>query len=153
MLLQEFRRQLDQLGQVNGKHYTLTVDIPGGNIHSTGSWELREVAKTVDWIDLMASTTTAAGSHDGLQLAVLRVPAEPPVGGGAIQWTWSTAGSVPYFLANGVPANKLVVGIPFYGKEYTGGRPGTGSTSRTARPRTTRRPTTTSSTRGSPTPT
>jgi Chitinase len=79
-------------------------------------------------------------------------PAEPPVGGGAIQWTWNTAGSVAYFLANGVPANRLVVGIPFYGKEYTGvGWPATASTSRTERcRRMTRRRTTISSTPGSP---
>jgi len=47
-------------------------------------------------------------------------PAEPPLGNGVIQSVWNTAGSVAYFLANGVPAQKLSVGIPFYGKEYTG---------------------------------
>jgi chitinase len=120
-LLREFRRQLDEQGAVAGKHYTLTVAIPGGNVHSTGSWELPQVARTVDWIDLMSfyyhgnwDPITAFNSPFAFD------PAEPPVGGGAIQWTWNTAGSVAYFLANGVPADKLVVGIPFYGKEYTG---------------------------------
>src|SRR6266516_859580 len=37
LLLQEFRRQLDELGAVNGRQYLLTVDIPGGNVNSTGS--------------------------------------------------------------------------------------------------------------------
>ena len=32
--------------------------------------------------------------------------------------TWSTAGTVDYYLANGVSPDKLVVGVPFYGKEY-----------------------------------
>jgi chitinase len=116
-LLREFRRQLD----ATGHHYLLTVDIPGGNVHSTGSWDLRQVAQTVDWIDLMAfdyhgswDPLTDFNSPFGFD------PLEPPVGGGAIQWTWSTAGSVAYFLANGVPAGKLVVGVPFYGKEYVG---------------------------------
>ena len=40
LLLQEFRTQLDAAGAVAGKHYSLTVDIAGGNIHSTGSWQL-----------------------------------------------------------------------------------------------------------------
>jgi chitinase len=34
--------------------------------------------------------------------------------------TWSTAGTVDYYLANGVSPDKLVVGVPFYGKEYVG---------------------------------
>jgi len=120
-LLQEFRSQLDKVGDQTGKHYLLTVDIPGGNIHSTGSWELAKVADVVDWIDLMAfdfhgnwDPITDFNSPLGFD------PLEPAVGGGAIQWTWNTLGSVAYFIANGVPRNKLVVGIPFYGKEYVG---------------------------------
>jgi chitinase len=34
--------------------------------------------------------------------------------------TWSTAGTVDYYLVNGVSPDKLVVGVPFYGKEYVG---------------------------------
>src|SRR5581483_1124167 len=121
LLLREFRRQLDDLGAQTGRHYTLTVDIPGGNVHSTGSWELAKVAGAADWIDLMAFDYH--GSWDpqtDFNSPFTLDPKEPPVGGGAIQSTWSTKGSVDYFLANDVPAGKLVVGIPFYGKEYVG---------------------------------
>jgi chitinase len=120
-LLREFRAQLDAAGTAAGKHYLLTVDIPGGNIHSTGSWQLAQVARSVDWVDLMAfdyhgswDPLTDFNSPFGLD------PRAPLVGNGAIQWTWNTAGSAAYFLLNGVPADKLVVGIPFYGKEYVG---------------------------------
>jgi chitinase len=120
-LLQEFRTQLDAAGRAAGEHYTLTVDIPGGNVHSTGSWQLRRVARIVDWVNLMAFDYH--GGWDPLtdfNSPFALDPREPAVGGGAIQWTWNTAGSVAYFLANGVPADRLVVGIPFYGKEYVG---------------------------------
>jgi len=120
-LLQEFRHQLDVAGAAAGKHYTLTVDIPGGNVHSTGSWQLPQVTRIVDWVDMMAfdyhgswDALTDFNSPFGLD------PLEPAVGGGAIQWTWNTAGSALYFLLNGVTPSKLVVGIPFYGKEYVG---------------------------------
>jgi chitinase len=113
-LLQEFRRQL-------GKNYLLTVDVAGGNVNSTPSWDLPQIAKVVDWVDLMAfdyhggwDSITDFNSPFALD------PREPAVGGGALQWTWNTVGSAAYFLLNGVPRDKLVVGIPFYGKEYTG---------------------------------
>ncbi len=53
LLLKEFRRQLDEYGASTGKHYLLTNDIPGGNVNSSGSWELHQVAETVDWINVM----------------------------------------------------------------------------------------------------
>ena len=45
---------------------------------------------------------------------------QPPVGGAVIQSTWSTKGTVDYYLANGVPADKILLAIPFYGKRYVG---------------------------------
>ena len=53
LLLQEFRRQLDAYGASTGKHYLLTADLPAGNVNSSGSWELAQVAQTVDWINLL----------------------------------------------------------------------------------------------------
>jgi chitinase len=120
-LLKEFRRQLDEYGESTGKHYLLTVDIPGGNVNSSGSWELHQVADTVDWIDVM--TFDFHGSWDPITAFNSPFsfdPNEPPVGNGVIQSTWNTAGSVDYFLQNGVRPSKLAVGIPFYGKEYVG---------------------------------
>ena len=120
-LLKEFRRQLDEYGESTGRHYLLTVDIPGGNVNSSGSWELHQVADTVDWIDVM--TFDFHGSWDPITAfnsPFTFDPNEPPVGNGVIQSTWNTAGSVAYFLQNGVRPSKLAVGIPFYGKEYVG---------------------------------
>jgi chitinase len=119
LLLRELRRQLDAYGSETGRRYLLTVDLPAGNVHSSGSWELPEVARIVDWIDVM--TFDFHGSWDPItdfNSPYSLDPKEPPVGGGAIQSTWSTKGTVDYYLANGVPASKIVVGVPFYGKRY-----------------------------------
>ena len=121
LLLQEFRRQLDEYGAVSGRHYLLTADLPAGNVHSTGSWELSSVAQVVDWINLL--TFDFHGSWDSwtdFNSPFSLDPKEPLVGGGAIQSTWNTKGTVDYYLASGVPADKLVVGVPFYGKRYVG---------------------------------
>jgi len=32
--------------------------------------------------------------------------------------TWSTVGTVAWYLAHGVPASKVVVGVPFYANQY-----------------------------------
>jgi chitinase len=121
LLLQEFRSQLDAYGAVTGKHYLLTADLPAGNVNSLGSWELGAVGQTVDWINLL--TLDFHGSFDSLtdfNSPFSLDPKEPPIGGGAIQSTWNTKGTVDLYLANGVPPDKLVVGVPFYGKRYVG---------------------------------
>jgi chitinase len=121
LLFQEFRHQLDAYGATTGEHYLLTADLPAGNVNSTGSFELVDVARATDWINLLTldfhgswDTWTDFNSPFGLD------PKEPAVGGAAIQATWSTKGTVDYYLANGVPADKVVVGVPFYGKRYVG---------------------------------
>jgi chitinase len=121
LLLQEFRSQFDAYGATTGKHYLLTVDGPAGNVNSSGSWELADVAQTVDWINLLTfdfhglwESWTDFNSPFSLD------PKEPPVGGAAIQSTWTTKGTVDYYLANGVAPDKLVLGVPFYGKRYVG---------------------------------
>jgi chitinase len=121
LLLQEFRSQLDAYGATTGQHYFLTVDGPAGNVNSSGSWELADIAQTTDWINLLTfdfhglwESWTDFNSPFSLD------PKEPLVGGSAIQSTWTTKGTVDYYLANGVPAGKLVLGVPFYGKRYVG---------------------------------
>src|SRR3954466_11244571 len=119
LLLQEFRRQLDTYGAATHRHYLLTADLPGGNVNSSGSWELARVAQTVDWINLL--TFDFHGSFDAwtaFNSPFLLDPRSPRVGGGAIMATWNTAGTVAYYVLNGVPTSRLVVGLPFSGKEY-----------------------------------
>ena len=36
----------------------------------------------------------------------------------ASDWSWNTVGTVGRYLLNGVPASKIVVGVPFYGNQY-----------------------------------
>ena len=36
----------------------------------------------------------------------------------ADDWTWNTTGTVANYLLHGVPASKIVVGVPFYGNQY-----------------------------------
>jgi chitinase len=121
LLLREFRRQLDVYGAATRRHYLLTAALPAGNLNSLRSWELASVARTVDWVNLL--TFDYHGSWDpwtAINSPLSLDPKEPPIGNGAIQSTWNVKGTVDLYLAKGVPASKLVVGVPFYGKQYVG---------------------------------
>jgi chitinase len=117
LLFQEFRKQLDRLGRQTDKRYLLTAALPAGNVRSSGSFELPEVAKPLDWINLLTydfhgpwDTWTDFNSPFGLDAAGLTPPDLEPF--------WNTVGTVEYYLSKRVPAGKLVVGIPFYARQY-----------------------------------
>src|SRR6478609_5673303 len=116
LLMQEFRRQLDALSGKKGPHYLLTAAVPAGE-SKIDQIEVKKVAKSVDWLNLMTydlhGPWEAQGptNHDanlygdeadasGLKLSVDRV--------------------VRTYLDRGLPAKKAVVGVPFYGYGWTG---------------------------------
>src|SRR4051794_32544798 len=53
LLVREFRRQLDALGSQTGHDSLLTAAPPAGNVNSAGSYELADVARSLDWINLL----------------------------------------------------------------------------------------------------
>lgn len=115
LLLQEMRRQLDAAGKASGKHYELTAALPATKKVSQ-YYELKQVATTLDFVDIMAydfhgawDPTTSFDSPFGYD------PIDPTPD---IDLTTSTAWTVGYYLLRGVPASKIVVGVPFYAKQY-----------------------------------
>lgn len=114
LLAAEFRKQLDAYGATTGKHYLLTAALPAAT-SSTKYYELKAFVKHLDWANVMTYDFNVASSpvvaHNTL---FTRDPRDP----NAKNHTWNTVGTVAYYLANGVPASKLVVGVPFYGQQY-----------------------------------
>jgi chitinase len=114
LLAQEFRRQLDALGQTTGQHYLLTAALPAAK-SSTKYYELRDFVKQLDWANIMTYDFNVMGgavaAHDTLFTPDPRDP-------GAADPTWNTVGTVAYYIAQGVPTHKIVVGVPFYANQY-----------------------------------
>jgi chitinase len=114
LLAQEFRRQLDAYGATTGKHYLLTAALPAAK-SSTNYYELKNFVKALDWVNVMAYDFNVVGgpvvAHDTLFLSDPRDPH-------GSDWTWNTTGTVAWYLLNGVPAHKIVVGVPFYTNQY-----------------------------------
>ena len=116
LLLQELRTQLDRQGRRDGKDYVLTI------AGAAGSWYLNQieavkVAEIVDHIFLMGYDLH--GTWD--TYADFNAPLYTP-SGTSPQGKSSIAGCVEAYLKKGIPAEKIVLGMPLYGYAYQGVR-------------------------------
>lgn len=113
VLLETLRARLDRVGTAHqGRHYLLTI--AAADSEFVAGIEIGRVARSLDWFNLMTydfhqSLTPTTGHHAGLHLSAL-APADDRAGDKA----------VAQFLAEGVPAKKLNLGVAFYGRAFTG---------------------------------
>lgn len=113
-LLQELRTRLDRQGRRDGKDYSLTI------AGAAGSWYLNQieavkVADIVDHIFLMGYDLHGPWDTSADFNAPLHTPS-----GASPQGKSSIADSVQAYLDKGIPAEKLVLGMPLYGYAYQG---------------------------------
>ena len=115
LLMQEFRKQLDALGDGGKKHYLLTMFGPAGQ-QNFSYIQLAKVAQTLDYYNVQGydfhgdwemATNHASPLFDDKQ--------DPDYSENFyIEYT------IASYLKAGVPADKLVLGIPTYGYGWTG---------------------------------
>src|SRR5215213_3522380 len=120
LLFEELRRQLDTLGATTGQRYLLTAAIPAGREIPVTSFELREAGEILDWINVM--TYDMNGSQRSGVTNFNAPFAESSGDPSDADWKRfsSVIGTIGSFLAEGVPRDKLVVGVPFYGRGFAG---------------------------------
>src|SRR5579863_5591469 len=125
LLLRELRSRLDTLGRANHHHYFLTIATPAGTWQEGGaysvgdSYDLAAVASTVDWLNVMTYDMNNIFSPVSSFNAPLHEdPKDPtPIAQRRVN---NLAGAVAYYEAHGVPAKKIVIGMAFYGRGFTG---------------------------------
>ena len=117
LLFREFRRQLDEREARTGKHYLLTAAIPGGNDQPALSYELAEVSQALTWMNVMAYDIH--GPWQGYAAFNSPFETDPldPIDPQRKPAT-SVAGTVRFLLSQGVPPEALVLGVPFYARQY-----------------------------------
>jgi chitinase len=115
LLMREFRKQLDALGQANQKHYLLTMFGPAGE-QNFSNIELANVARRLDFYNVQGydfhGTWETSTNHASPLFDSRQDPARAD--------NFYLDYTVNAFLKAGVPARKLVLGIPLYGRGWTG---------------------------------
>jgi chitinase len=117
-LLAEFRRQLDAYGKQTHKHYLLTAAMPASQ-ELASKIQIKKVAKYLDWANLMTydyhGTWESTTNFD----APLYLSPDDP----SKDKKYDVDDTVRYYLAQGMPAKKINLGLPFYGRGWTGVSP------------------------------
>lgn len=114
-LLQEWRTQLDDVGQELGKAYDISAFLPADPKKIEAGYEMPKV------FDLLTFGTIQGydlhGAYDPTtnhQSAIFSPDGDPS------PEKWSIDQTVKAWRAAGAPNDKLVLGVPFYGRGWTG---------------------------------
>lgn len=119
LLLAEFRNQLDALGAQNKRRYYLTAAV-GAGVDKIRNTEPSQYARYLDWVNVMSYDFFGAWEAKGptnFQSALYRDPAAP-VKGDLVYYNGNDA--VSALLQAGMPATKINLGVPFYGRGWKG---------------------------------
>lgn len=112
LLLAELRRQLDAQGANDHRHYELAIAASAGP-RGFANIEITRITPLLDFINVMTYDYYSGASTTGFNSPLYAAKGDPaPV--------YNVDATMRRFLDAGVPANKLLVGIPFYGRGYGG---------------------------------
>jgi chitinase len=121
LLLAEFRRQLDTIGAQDGKRYLLTVAIGAGG-DKIALTNPGEYSKSLDWINVMTYDYHGGWEGSGptdFQSNLYPDPDSPNMKSAPLNTYYGDA-AIKALLNAGVPPSKLVLGIPLYGRGWSG---------------------------------
>ena len=113
-LLVELRKQLDAQGSADGRSYLLTIAAPAGPSNYENI-DLAQIHPQLDWINLETYDFTVVSSKSTNFVAPLFPAKDDPA-----PPTHNVDAAVKAYLAAGVPADKVVVGVRFIGNGWRG---------------------------------
>jgi len=112
LLLAELRAQLDAAGE----GYLLTIAASASPTVYNEQMELDKIIEYLDWINVMAYDFYGGWSETtGFQSALYSDTDNPSADAATV----SADAALQGYLAAGVPADKLVMGVPFYGRGWS----------------------------------
>lgn len=124
-LVRELRVQLEALGRKTHRHYILTVATPAGTWQKGGaysvgdSYDLGALVPYVDWFNVMTyDMNTIFSPYSGFNTPLRSDPHDPAPE--PQRSRDNLTGAVRYYEAHGVPSHKIMLGLAFYGRGFTG---------------------------------
>ncbi|MFD3261510.1 glycosyl hydrolase family 18 protein [Paenibacillus lentus] len=117
LLLQKVREKLNAAGAADGKTYLLTIASGAGPSFAQNT-ELANIATIVDWINIMTYDFNGGWQTISAHNAPLYHDPAAAAAGVPNASTFYVAAGVQGHLDAGVPASKIVLGMPFYGKGW-----------------------------------
>ena len=123
LLMESLREHLDQAAIEDGREYLLTIASAGG-VDKLVNYELAEIASHLDWVNTMSYDFMGAWdlSLTGHHSALYANPDNPSPSMN-VREDYNAHGSIKPWLDAGVPADKIVMGVPFYGRAWGGVNP------------------------------
>ncbi len=115
-LIAELRRQMDESG---GRHYLLSIATPAGPTEYA-NLELASIASYVDWINLETYAVAVAGGPITGFNAPLYRSSSGSIKDANQRQNDNADATVKAYLQAGVPAAKILLGVPFYGRGWSG---------------------------------
>ncbi|MGH3712028.1 MAG: glycoside hydrolase family 18 protein [Micromonosporaceae bacterium] len=114
-LVAEFRRQLDAYGRQQRKHYQLTAFLPADPAQAERGIETRKVFRNLDFATIQGYDLNGAWDPTTNHHSQLFSPPDDPN-----PHRFSVDLAIRHYLQGGAPARKLVMGVPYYGRGWTG---------------------------------
>jgi chitinase len=115
VLIEEFRKQLDALGEANHKHYLLTMFGPAGQ-QNFSNIQLADVARQLDFYNVQGYDFHGTWETSTNHASPLFDDKQDPDSSENFYIDYT----IRSYLQAGVPGEKLVLGIPTYARGWTG---------------------------------
>ncbi|EGL20218.1 MULTISPECIES: glycosyl hydrolase family 18 protein [unclassified Paenibacillus] len=119
LLLQKIREKLDAAGTADNKKYFLTIASGAGPTYAANT-ELGNIAKHLDWINIMTYDFNGGWQTVSAHNAPLYTDPAAIAAGVPNADTFNVEKGVQGHLDAGVPASKIVLGLAFYGRGWSG---------------------------------
>jgi chitinase len=117
-LLREFRTQLGDLSRSTHRHYDLTAFLPADPAKIDRGFEVRNIFRYLTFATTQGYDYHGAWESITNQQSALRTPAADPT-----TPKFSSQVALDALISAGAPRNRLVMGVPFFSRGWTGVNP------------------------------